>query len=378
MNRRVCIIRSNPVDPDSRVEKEAYSLAVAGFDVQILAWDRNSDHAPEEERIVIKGVPIPITRLGYKASFGEGFKNLRPYLGFQFCMRRWLRTNRGSFDIIHACDFDTAFFSIGVAKAMRKKFVFDIFDFLCGEPKSLFQRIINKAQLRIIDRADATIICTEARRRQIAGAKPKRLVVIENTPPLVYMDECEKGFVEPSVRVKVAYVGILQDYRLLPEIIDHFSNDHTVEFHAGGFGKYESLFCEAAENNENIFFYGKLKYDDTLRLERDCDIMLAIYDPSLENHRFAAPNKFYEALMLGKPVIMVKGTGMSDVVSEYDLGCLIEYSEESFANGLKQLISRRDKWPEISQRSKDLYSASYNWDVMASRLNSLYTSLSQA
>ncbi len=63
MNRRVCIIRSNPVDPDSRVEKEAYSLAVAGFDVQILAWDRNSDHAPEEERIVIKGVPIPITRL---------------------------------------------------------------------------------------------------------------------------------------------------------------------------------------------------------------------------------------------------------------------------------------------------------------------------
>ena len=34
--------------------------------------------------------------------------------------------------------------------------------------------------------------------------------------------------------------------------------------------------------------------------------MTAIYDPNISNHYYAAPNKFYEALMLGKPLIMVK------------------------------------------------------------------------
>lgn len=40
---RVCILRSNPVRPDSRVEKEAWSLAKAGYDVHILAWDRDTN-----------------------------------------------------------------------------------------------------------------------------------------------------------------------------------------------------------------------------------------------------------------------------------------------------------------------------------------------
>ena len=42
MNNRVVMLRSNPVNPDSRVEKEVLALSKAGFDVQILAWDRCS------------------------------------------------------------------------------------------------------------------------------------------------------------------------------------------------------------------------------------------------------------------------------------------------------------------------------------------------
>lgn len=62
--------------------------------------------------------------------------------------------------------------------------------------------------------------------------------------------------------------------------------------------------------------------------------MTAIYDPKVPNHRYAAPNKFYEALMLGKPIVMAKNTGFDEIIEENNIGCLIEYSK----SGLKMVF----------------------------------------
>lgn len=86
--KSVCIIRSNPVNPDSRVEKEAWTLLDLGYDVHVLAWDRSKNSSIENTVLRIMGKEIPIVRLCYKASFGEGMKNIVPYLKFQFAMRR--------------------------------------------------------------------------------------------------------------------------------------------------------------------------------------------------------------------------------------------------------------------------------------------------
>lgn len=372
--KEICIIRSNAVRPDSRVEKEAWSLSKAGYNIRVLAWDRDSTHAPVDEQINVNGVTIPITRIGFKATFGEGFKNIKAYMGFQFAMRKWIRTHLNQLSVVHACDFDTAFFSYSLCKRKGIKFVFDIFDFLASNPKTLFQKIIRKAQYRIINKADATIICTEDRRRQIAGSKPKRLVVIHNTPALAELSE--NSFIKvTSNRPRIVYVGILQDYRLLFEIGDFFINNNDVEFHIGGFGKYEDHFKELAEKSDNIYFYGRIPYEKTLQLESECDIMLSIYDPKIHNHLFAAPNKFYESLMLGKPVIMVNNTGMSEVVKNEGIGAIIDYSYKGFSEGIRALISRKNEWPQISEKMKKLYMEQFSWNEMENRLIGLYQEL---
>lgn len=374
MSKSVCIIRSNPVRPDSRVEKEACSLKMNGYDVHVLAWDRDSNHKPCEEMLLVMGLEIPITRLGFKASYGEGFKNIVSYLKFQFGMRKFLRKNY--FDVIHACDFDTAFFSQGIVKRKKEKFIFDIFDFIASNPKTLFQKIICCLQINLINRSDATIICTEDRKRQISASKPKKLAIIHNSPKM-FPESYSKEFFdfEKNGKVKVVYVGILQDYRLLKEIGEYFSKNHEIEWHVGGFGKYEEHFKKLADENENIKFYGRISYDKTIELERKCDICLAIYDPAIHNHVFAAPNKFYESLMLGKPVVMVKGTGMSEIVKKKDIGVLIDYSYDGFEKGINELISRKNSWIEMSERMKRIYIKDYNWEIMEKRLCDLYEGL---
>lgn len=374
MKKKVCILRSNGINPDSRVEKEAAAICSAGYEVTVIGWDRSSSYSEKRAQEMFYGEKIQVVRFGHKASFGEGFKNIKSYLKFQKDLFKWLISHRKEIDIIHACDFDTALFSMMANIWVKAKYIFDIFDFLYGEPKGVFQKIIRRTQIAIINHSDATIICTEQRKKQIADANPKHIVVIHNTPPKVEIDEEEYCNGE---KTKIVYVGILQDFRLLKEMSQLFIERKDLELHIGGFGKYEDFFSDLAKNNENVFFYGRLNYSDTLELERKSDIMLAIYDPSIENHRFAAPNKFYESLMLGKPVIMVKNTGMSEIVEKYGIGQLIEYNYSSFRDGVDKLVRIRYQWKEMGVKMRLLYDEFYSWDVMSKRLAELYNMISE-
>lgn len=376
INKSVIFLRSNPVNPDPRVEKEANSLIKAEYNVIVLAWDRSEKYKLRETNLELVNGYAKIYRFGIPATYGGGIKhNLKSLIVFQICLIKWLLKYRKQYDIIHACDLDTAFVASICSKILNKKLIYDIFDYYVDAftvPKRL-KNIIERLDHRVINSADGVIICTEKRREQIKGSNPKRLTIVHNSPSLSLIN---KDFLDLNKnKVKIAYVGILSEGRLLKELANVIINNSDLELHVGGFGKLESYFEELSLKYKNIIYYGKLEYSRTIELENSCDIMTAIYDPSIPNHFFAAPNKFYEALMLGKPIIMVKNTGMDQVISQNSIGEIIEYNLESLELGIQNLINRKTDWLEISSKMKEIYSQEYNWGEMEKRLTELYKTI---
>ena len=51
MGKTVLFIRTNPVMPDSRVEKEVSALVAHGFEVSVLAWDRSDNYSIRKEAL---------------------------------------------------------------------------------------------------------------------------------------------------------------------------------------------------------------------------------------------------------------------------------------------------------------------------------------
>lgn len=373
---KVVFLRSNPVQPDPRLEKEANSLLKAGHEILIVAWDRSSTYKIRKSYLDLKNGKVLIYRIGIRAKYGGGIReNLRPLFSFQLHLIHWLFKYKKKYDVIHACDFDTAFVSGYLAKILKKKIIYDIFDYYVDAfnvPKIL-KKFVEKRDHKLINSAEGIIICSEKRLEQIKGTDPKKIVVIHNTPSFNTLNVSTLNL--NLKKVKIAYVGILSEGRLLKELAEVIINNPHIELHIGGFGSLHEYFHELSLKYINVFYYGKLEYSATLELEKSCDIITAIYDPEIPNHYFAAPNKFYEALMLGKPLIMVNGTGMSEIVKQEDIGELIDYERDSLQDGINRIIKRREEWPTMASKMQILYDENYSWDKMELRLLDLYKSI---
>lgn len=354
--KQIIYLRATSVINDSRASKEIKCYLEAGYDVTVLGWNRQN---LKDLNIQVNNNLVRIITYEKPSDYGSGMKNIFKLLGFQIWLHKKLKQYKNNYSIIHACDFDTAYVSSKIAKKYNKKFVYDIYDYYVHcHGLGFLKSIVEKMDINCINKSDVTIICTEQRKKQISKAKPKKLIIVHNTPEIDFkLNEYKFN----KDKIKVCYVGILQDDRLLVEITEQIKNTN-LEFHIGGFGKYENYFKEMSLKYDNIKFYGQMKYEEVLKLESKCDILFATYNPEIKNHTFSAPNKLYEAMALGKPIIVCKNTGIDDIVKKEKIGFVINYSANEFIECINKISTKQ--FNEISSKTQKIYNNKYSWQKM--------------
>ena len=372
----VVILRSNPVAPDPRVEKIARSLARAGYRVTVVGWDRLAGFAKTETRGYAE-----VVRLHIRARFVTGLKNLPHLLRWQKGLCQWLFKHRCEYRIVHACDFDTVLPALFAKVLFGKLVVYDIFDFYADmlriTPKWI-KSIIRRVDLWVMRHADAVIIADEGRQEQIAGARPKYSEVIYNSPGSIEC-ECVDSIARRSSDLRIAYVGVLQIERGLLELLEVMKRRSEWELDLAGFGGDERIIVNAAVGLRNVRFHGRIPYETALKLSAEADVLVATYDPAIPNHRYSSPNKLFEAMMLGKPIIVARGTGVDRLVERFELGKVVNYGN---AVELEEALGEVAVWSEerrreFAQRARTIFSERYSWFLMEQRLLRLYTLVTQ-
>lgn len=366
---KVALLRTTSIINDSRVTKEVNTFLKNGLNVKVVCWDRNGI-VKNENKLSTSSGEAELVKYNLKADYGSGLKNLFKMLRFEIWLYKTLKKERNNYDIIHSCDLDTGIVANMIAKKYNKKLVYDIFDYYvdCHNLPNVLRGVIEKQEIKVINNADTTIICGEWRKEQIGKSNPKNLLIIHNSPD-IDMEKIEKSETvvkSNSNKIKVAYVGVLQDDRLLKEVAEELKNNKDIELHIGGFGKYEQYFEELSKENDNIFFYGSMKYDDVLKLESECDVLFATYNPEIKNHKYSAPNKVYEAMALSKPIIVCNGTGIDKFVLKNNLGIAVDYDATSFLDGLRNLNCN------CKNESQKLFSEKYSWNKMEKLIEQIY------
>jgi len=304
--------------------------------------------------------------------------NFPALLRWQQGLLIWLLRNRASYDVIHACDFDTILPALLCKLVGGKTVVYDIFDFYADHLRatpSWLKAAIRRVDLWAIRQADALILADDSRREQISGTTPRRLVVVYNTPPDL-LDQVVPAIRPAGTALHLAYIGLLQVERGLLEMVDVLRRRPEWSLDLAGFGGDQEHILSAAQGLPNLIWHGRVPYERSLELSAAADVLFATYDPEIPNHRFSSPNKLFEAMMLGKPVLVCQGTNMDRLVTENDFGLVIPYGNVvALEEALQRLHADEALRHRLAQNARRAYQEIYTWERMETRLRDLYIAL---
>ena len=366
----IAYVRSSEIYNESRATKEIVALINAGHTVHVIAWDR-SGAAEEGMRKLDFGSRSTISYDFFKNNSG---KNKLYKMLVRLKWSKWIYSKLKSLtnvDAVHACDYDTGEAAMRFCMRNRVKFVYDIFDYYVDAHKvpRMLKKWIEKREIKVINSSDVTILCTEERRAQIVLASPKKIVVIHNSPDIEETPEYKNNIYD------YVYCGSLNNGRLIKEIFMDYYKHSNFTFAVAGKGLNSVLATELDRKYKSFSYFDSITYTEVLNLEKRSKVISAIYDPSIRNHQLCAPNKFYEALALGKPLIVCKGTGIDKIVERENLGMVIEYNTKSFYSALDYLITNEEEAIEMGNRGREIYMEKYQWKFMEEKLLQLYADL---
>ncbi len=313
MKPALVFVRSFIPDFDGKLKKYMSVLDQAGISYHFVGWAR-ADTSPEQG-----------TRFSYfkrQAPLGNGLKNILNLLLWNIYLFQRLFHMRKNVGCIHVIDFDSVIPCFVFSRLFRRPLIFDIYDKYTSLRKmpGILATAIDKLENYCIKRADLSILADSSRYKQHGlSVDAKNVIVLENVP--IVAVEKTLRHTPSGNRWNIGYFGVLEPvHRGLEDLLELALQCPEIGLHIAGYGPLEAFIATKAGLSANIHFYGPRSPKEGLAVMEKMDIIAGLYYRSVPNHLYAAPNKYYEHLMLGVPLVTTEGTPPGEKVTSLNTG----------------------------------------------------------
>jgi glycosyltransferase involved in cell wall biosynthesis len=281
-------------------------------------------------------------------------------------------------DVFHAFDLDSGF-PLAIAARWRKiPLVYDVldnFELRHHWPWPLLPLI--RAAEAFTCRTAGTIVVTDQNR--IVGTLGKfaeKVIVINGCPP------DRAGQLEPQPArdpesLRVAFVGFLAKQRGLGFLIAAAKALQHIEFVLIGRLMEPSL-AEELGSLSNVRQLGAVDWESCIVELARTDVMCAFYDPMVPINRLAASLKWFDAMMLGIPILSNREIVNAAWIEREDIGYTVPYDAVAVAALIEEIRCNPDERRRKGANGRRLFENKYNWDIMQDRLCSGITRTTEA
>ncbi|BAI62001.1 putative glycosyltransferase [Methanocella paludicola SANAE] len=368
---KVILLRARATD--SAIYKIAESLSENGMDVKLLVWDRqhtlkspiNSHYAfqkfnlkaPLDKWTVIFYMPI-------------------------WWIYEFIYLLKNDANVIHTCDIDTQWPAIIAKFVKRCRLFYTSFDFYAStipEKRPYFivntiRNVVAAIEMFGIGFADVLFLVDECRYDEVKGAKINKLVYIYNSPPDRFNLQTSK-IKDAADEMVIFYAGAMHKYRGIDHMIKAIENIDNVKLVLVGPGSDVLPYMEQINRyNNKIKYIGWLPtYEDVLLKTMEADVLFRFNDPRVLKSKYESPNKLFEAMMCGKPIIVNSEIAASRIVKEENCGILVPYGDiEALENLIKMLKNDPENRKKLGDNGRNAYISKYSWKIMEQRLIDTY------
>lgn len=360
---------TNCICYDQRVLKMAEAVNNLGCDITIIGRKKGE---------YCKSDNVPFATKRFKMLFNRGFLF---YKFFNIRLFFYLLFHR--FDILVANDLDTLLPNYLVARLKHLKLVYDSHEYFTGVPElngrpfvkwvwSLIERNIFPKLIYVITVSDSIAIKYESEYKV-------RPLVIRNcarsSAGIIPFSRKDIGIEPDHLLIIFQGAGINPD-RGGEELIESVRRTEKVTLLIVGSGDVLGTLKGRVNDPDlakRVKFISKVPWEELMRYTMMADAGLSIDKDTNLNYRFSLPNKLFDYISAGIPVIAGELPEVRKIVESYNCGITIPaITPEEIS---RAIIALRDN-PELRNRLKQnsaYASGSLNWKNEQEKVISLYS-----
>jgi glycosyltransferase involved in cell wall biosynthesis len=365
----------SPFTHESRIFRETSSLIGAGYFDRIVMVGVGGADLPDREA---RGERCEIWRLPRSA--GSGL--LSKIAGTLAWSRRVLDAFAGAhLDCINCHSLPVLPLCVRLAKMSGAKLIYDAHE-LETETIGLhwLRKSISKmTERRLVRQADAVIVVSESisewYARTYSIEAPMVVLNCPNrAPPGTRSNLLREHLgIAPKQRIFL-YLGVLEPGRgiqLLCDAVERLQPHPALVLM--GEGSLRGMILERRRGNPDIHWMPAVPPGEVLSVSSSADVGLCLIEDTCLSYRYSMPNKLFEYIGAGIPVLCSDLPEMRRVVTQYDIGVVArELSASAIADAIKELQSQ-----DLQRYTSGLSAAAdrYQWGRESAALYSVYERL---
>ncbi len=360
---------------ETRILKETKSLADAGlFDKIFIVgiWESNlKEHEKLDNRREVWRVPLKT----HNFSNGPIGKIIK-YLEWQ--LRVFFRFKKEHITFVNSHCLSALPIGVFFKLFLKSKLVYDTHELETEVIGSVgMRKKIDKAiEKLLIPFADIIFVVSESIARWYKNQYDLKEVYVIRNFPYRQVSKSENAnvlkakFNIPDNELLFIYQGLLSEARGIEILLKAFSKiakkKHIVFM---GFGILENMIKEFEHSFSNIYLHPPVKPEEVIPYTKSADVGISLIENVCLSYYYSLPNKVFEYILSGLPLIVSDFPDMGKIVDEYKCGWKVGADEKSVID----LINNISKEDVKEKRNKVLISRdNFGWDKEEEKLLKAY------
>jgi glycosyltransferase involved in cell wall biosynthesis len=376
---------ANPFTHDPRVYNEAKSLVNSGHNVTVIAWDKTKKNPKRETK---DGIQII-------RSYNSKFMDILNYDLFQLHWW-WIKGYKDAlhlfqlkkFDIVHCHDLSSLPIGIKIKKRFGIPLIYDaheIFWYMISDdvPKFVMRYTFYLEKI-LCKKVDYIITVNKPVKYYFSRICNCPIHIVMNAKPCIY----ERYALPENDIFTILYLGGIDRTRHLLEVVEAVGSLKDVKLILGGSShdsKYYEKLINKCDEMDNCNFIGRIPMNEVIPMTRKSDVIIHLGSAKSEKSkwpikidlpsRFGLPNKLFESMVAGRPIIVPKNTYEAEFVKKIQNGIAIDLSVNNIKNVLNLLKNNPELCEKMGRKGFLAAIEKYNWKKQEEKILNIYSNL---
>ncbi|MFN4123950.1 MAG: glycosyltransferase [Flavobacteriales bacterium] len=355
--KRIVVSVSNDLVTDQRVKKVCHSLYQAEYQIYLIGRKRKL--SPD-----LPNLPYACKR--FNLFFETGFLfyaelNIRLFFFLLFIKA----------DAFHANDLDTLFPNYLVAKLRRKPLIYDTHEYFTGVPEIQHRPVVKKVwtflEAAIFPRLKHVFTVNDSIAElyfKDYGVRPEVIRNVPDTDSIIIQKNRIALDIPDDKFIVVLQGNGINIHRGAEEAVLAMKSIQKAVLFIIGSGDAIPAINELISQNQledKVRLIPRLPYSELMQYTANANIGLSLDKDNNINYRFSLPNKVFDYLNAGIPILGSRLPEIEKIINETKAGLLIDQVDEiSIASVINQLIQNTEQYQTLKTNAVS-NSNRYSW-----------------